>query len=117
MYKDNETLEFVVKLVGAPLADYFTTDKDDALGTAELMLNPKEVEVIQAGTTKVEAVNTTVNKEVQAVFGTVRIGTGTVRHPAKKIDGQIKMLCGCHSNNLMRSRVMFFAGGEPNCKR
>lgn len=36
-YKNNDTGEFVIKLIGAPKADYFTDDKDDAIATMKAM--------------------------------------------------------------------------------
>ena len=47
-YWNAETEEFIVKLIGAPKADYFTNDKDDALGTMKVMADF----VPRLGTTK-----------------------------------------------------------------
>lgn len=103
VYKDVDTNEFVVKLKGNKNADYFTGCKADALGTAALMI--KDAEVVA----EVVADNRT--------YGTARIGSGSVRHPAYKECGVINFRCACHSNNFIRSRVSFFTGLTANCKR
>lgn len=36
-YRDSDTGEYIVKLIGAPKADYFTDDKDDAIATMRAM--------------------------------------------------------------------------------
>ena len=38
VYRSAETDEYIVKLVGAPKADYYTNDKDDAEATANAMV-------------------------------------------------------------------------------
>ena len=39
VYRDTETCEFRCVLDGNPDATYYTDDKEDALGTAECMVN------------------------------------------------------------------------------
>lgn len=41
VYRDAEWNEFVVRIPGAPDADYFTPDKDDAISTAQTIVGLK----------------------------------------------------------------------------
>lgn len=42
VFRDNEWDEFVVRLKGNPDADYFTSDKEDAVATAHAMVKPQQ---------------------------------------------------------------------------